>query len=108
MELAIHVEHCAARFARTHRYTLGGELHSYGHQTLRAIAAANSTRDRSTQLFELRLILERINVHLDLAREVQTCDASAAIPRSGRQIAPAAGEAGARHAPFFRQSHDSR
>jgi len=71
MELAIHVERIASRFSKAHKYTLGSELRRMCHQALGTIAAANSVKDREGLLLELRQVLERIKIHLVLAREVQ-------------------------------------
>lgn len=71
MELAVCMEHTAARFPRAHKYTLGSKLRSLCHQALGTIAAANSSPRRLPLLLELRQNMKRIKIHLILAREVQ-------------------------------------
>ena len=60
LELTVHIEKTVRRFPRYHKYTLGSE-----------IAEANSTRERRALLMELRNTLERLKIHLVLAKEVQ-------------------------------------
>ena len=71
LELAVHIEKTVRHFPRYHKYTLGSELRGFCHHGLGLIAEANSTRDRRELLIELRNTLERMKIHLVLAKEVQ-------------------------------------
>ncbi|WP_425430017.1 four helix bundle protein [Desulfamplus magnetovallimortis] len=71
LDLSVHIENIASHFSRNHRYTLGSELRSMCHEALSLIVEANSTRERVPQLIKLRLLLERIKIHLIIAREVK-------------------------------------
>jgi hypothetical protein len=71
MDLAVLVEGMAMRFSRYHRYTLGTELRGLCHEALATIADANQHREKGPVLLKLRLVLERIKIHLVLAREVR-------------------------------------
>ncbi len=71
MELTAEVENAVKHFPRYHKYTLGSELRTFCHQVLGLVAEANSTADRKAVLLRLRLVLERIKIHLVLAKEVQ-------------------------------------
>ncbi len=71
LDLTVHIENIASNFNRNHRYTLGSELRSMCHDALSIIVEANSTRERAGHLMKLRLLLERIKIHLVIAREVK-------------------------------------
>jgi hypothetical protein len=71
LELAVYIEDVAARFPRYHKYTLGSELRILCHEALSGIVEANQVKERREALLRLRLILERIKIHLMLAREVR-------------------------------------
>lgn len=97
MDLAVFVEKVVSRFSRYHIYTLGSELRSMCHEALALVVDANSaptgapgasrssasSRERGTGLttgeenvrlailLKLRILLERMKVHLMIAREVQ-------------------------------------
>ncbi|MEA1967562.1 MAG: reverse transcriptase domain-containing protein [Thermodesulfobacteriota bacterium] len=71
LNLSVFVENIVRYFSRYHKYTLGSELRIMCHKALSLIVEANSTRDRVEILLRLRLLLERIKIHLILAREVK-------------------------------------
>lgn len=71
LDLTVHIEQTVRYFPRYHKYTLGSELRGFCHHGLGLIAEANSIRDRSRLLLELRNTLERLKIHLVLAKEVQ-------------------------------------
>ena len=60
LDLTVHIEKAVRQFPRYHKYTLGSELRGFCHHGLGVIAEANSTRDRSALLLELRNTLERL------------------------------------------------
>ena len=72
-DLTVYLEKAVRHFPRYHKYTLGSELRSMCHDGLGFIAEANSLApmERRAVLLRLRLVLERIKIHLMLAREVQ-------------------------------------
>ena len=70
MELAVYMEQVVRHFPRYHKYTLGSELRSMCHEALALIMEANSARDKLPVLLRLRVRLERIKIHLMLAKEV--------------------------------------
>ena len=71
MELTLFMEEVVRRFPRYHKFTLGAELRTLCHDCLALIVEANSTRERRPLLLELRMKLERIKVHLVIAKEAQ-------------------------------------
>ncbi len=85
MELTVFVENTVLHFSRYHKYTLGSELRGMCHQGLGLVVDANSTeackdisdrhpielpRGREAMLHALRGLLERIKIHLVIAKEV--------------------------------------
>ena len=71
MDLAVLMEQVVAHFSRYHKYTLGSELRTMCHDALALIVEANSTRERLSVLLRLRVLLEKIKIHLVIAREVK-------------------------------------
>ncbi len=76
MELAIFIENAVRHFSRYHKYTLGSELRTMCHDGLALIGEANATKNRSALLLQLRRLLERIKIHLMLAKEVRAFNKS--------------------------------
>jgi len=71
MDLGVFMEQIVQHFSRYHKYTLGSELRTMCHEALALIVEANSTRERQPVLLRLRILFERIKIHLMLAREVK-------------------------------------
>ena len=71
MELAKTIENAVRYFPRYHKYTLGSELRGFCHTGLALVMEANSSDNRAEVLLRLRLVLERLKIHLMLAKEVQ-------------------------------------
>lgn len=71
MDLSVLLEKTVMHFSRYHKYTLGSELRRLCHDSLALIVEANSSTERRGLLLKLRTQLERIKVHLMLAREVR-------------------------------------
>ncbi len=83
MSTTIAVELAVKQFPRYHKYTLGSELRSMCHEALALIMTANSMAQRREMLLRLRVQLERIKIHLMIAREVKAF----ARPKTFLQIA---------------------
>ncbi len=71
MEETVLVENTVKFFSRYHKYTIGTELRSMCHDALGLIMEANSLVDKTPALLRLRVLLERIKIHLVIAREVK-------------------------------------
>ena len=71
LDLSVFMENIVKNFSRYHKYTLGSELRILCHKALSTIVVANSIHDKTKYLLELRLLLERIKIHLILAREIK-------------------------------------
>ena len=71
LSLAVEVEKAVRYFPRYHKYTLGSELRGFCHEGLGLIAEANSTVNRGGILMHLRSVMERLKIHLFLAKELQ-------------------------------------
>ena len=71
MELTVKVEKVVRQFSRYNKYTLGAELRGQCHEVLALIAEVNSQRNKVEGLERLRLLLERIKIHVMLLREVR-------------------------------------
>ena len=71
MEATVMVENTVKFFSRYHKYTLGTELRTMCHDALGLIMEANSMVDKAPALMRLRVLLERIKIHLVIAREVK-------------------------------------
>jgi len=82
MDLAVFMEETASRFPRYHKYTLGSELRMLCHRALALVVEANSTAERYRVLLGLRLVLERIKIHLMIAREVRAYQSPHAFARA--------------------------
>jgi hypothetical protein len=110
MDLTVFVEQMVSRFSRYHRYTWGTELRGMCHEALGLVMAPNNAlrgNSRSSAadippegdrlgpakpsegiacrrevLPKLRNILERIKIHLILAREVQAFSSKNAFSRA--------------------------
>lgn len=86
MHLAVLVESMVMRFSRYHRYKLGAELRGMCHDALATIADANQHREKGKVLIKLRLVLERIKIHLVLAREVRAYPARDSFGRAAELV----------------------
>lgn len=100
MDLAVFMEQTVRHFSRYHKYTLGSELRTMCHEALALIVEANSlpggmrgaeqqatggtasgpqqwdpaggaVSRRHAVLLQLRVLLEKIKIHLVIAKEVQ-------------------------------------
>jgi len=71
MDATVMMEEIVKGFSRYHKYTLGSELRSMCHEALALIMEANSKQDRREILLRLRMLVERIKIHLVIAREVK-------------------------------------
>ena len=86
MELSVLMESGVQSFSRYHKYTLGSELRTMCHDGLGLIVEANSRTDRGEVLMRLRFLLERIKIHLMLAREVKAFQNRAAFSQATELI----------------------
>lgn len=68
-DLAVYFEKTAAGFSRYHKYTLGAELRDKSRDIVRLIVRANSARDKTPHLLELREELEALMLLLRLCKE---------------------------------------
>ena len=71
VDVTVFVENTVKFFSRYHKYTLGSELRTMCHGALALIMEANSLRDKGSALMRLRVLLERIKIHLVIARETK-------------------------------------
>lgn len=71
MDLTVLVENTVKFFSRYHKYTLGSELRNMCHEALGLIMEANSLSDKAPVLLNLRITLEKIKIHLVIAKEVK-------------------------------------
>ena len=71
LDATVFVENMVVHFSRYYKYTLGSELRVMCHDALGMIMEANSAHDRYRHLLRLRVILEKIKIHLIIAREVK-------------------------------------
>ena len=57
---AVHFEKVAAGFSRYHKYTLGTDLRNRSREIVLSIIRANSSRDKTSHLMQLRNDLEEL------------------------------------------------
>jgi hypothetical protein len=86
MDLSVFLEQVVAHFFRYHKYTLGSELRTMCHEALALIVEANSSRERQPVLFKLRVLLERIKIHLIIAREVKAFNNRSSFGQAAEMI----------------------
>jgi hypothetical protein len=110
MDLTVFVEQTVSRFSRYYKYTLGHELRTMCHEALGLVMEANNAPRGNTRsaaadkpmedarpgpansfegmpgrrevLLKLRNILERMKIHLMLAREVQAFNSKNAFSQA--------------------------
>ena len=70
-DLCLHLEQVVAKFARTHRYTLGAELREGARRVLRLVVRANARRDKAPVLLEVREAVEELKVLCRLGHDVK-------------------------------------
>jgi four helix bundle protein len=70
-DLCIYFEQVVRNFSRYHKYSLGADLRDGAREVLKLIVRANSRRDKSPILHELREELEEVKVLLRLCHDVK-------------------------------------
>ena len=70
-DLALHFEKVVAGFSRYHKYTLGTELRNRSREIVLAIIQANSSRDKTAHLMQLRNDLEELLLLVRLSKETK-------------------------------------
>ncbi len=71
MELAVFVESMVRNFARYHKYALGADMRHLSRRLVALVIKANSRRDKTAVLTELRDSSEEMKVLIVLAKEVR-------------------------------------
>ena len=70
-DLAVYFEKVAAGFSRYHKYTLGTELRNRSREIVLSIIRANSSRDKTPHLMQLRNDLEELLLLVRLCKETK-------------------------------------
>lgn len=70
-DLAVYFEKVVAGFSRYHKYTLGTELRNRSREIVLSIIRANSTRDKTPHLMQLRNDLEELLLLVRLCKETK-------------------------------------
>ena len=70
-DLAVHFEKVVAGFSRYHKYTLGIELRNRSREIVLLIIRANSSRDKTSHLMQLRNDLEELLLLVRLCKETK-------------------------------------
>jgi four helix bundle protein len=70
-DLCLYFEQVVKNFSRYHKYSLGADLRDGAREVLKLIVRANSRRDKSPILHELREELEELKVLLRLCHDVK-------------------------------------
>ena len=68
-DLAVHMEKIVRHFSRYHKYSLGTELRERSRRILERVMEANSRRDRTALLLQLREELESFKMLARLCHE---------------------------------------
>ncbi len=71
MDVAVHFEKVVAGFSRYHKYTLGSDLRNASREVVSLIIQANTERDKTPKLIELRQQLDQLIVLIRISKEVQ-------------------------------------
>jgi hypothetical protein len=69
MKLAIHLENTVRGFSRYAKYTLGSEMRRQAQTILGLVIRANSEKEKTNSLTELRITIEQLMVTARLCRE---------------------------------------
>jgi len=70
-DLAVYFENVVAGFSRYNKYTLGAELRNRSREIVLAIILANSSRDKTSHLMQLRNDLEELLLLIRLCKETK-------------------------------------
>ncbi len=70
-DLCLYLEQVVHGFSRYHKYSLGADLRDGARRTLKLVVRANSRRDKSVTLLDLREELEELKVLLRLCQDVK-------------------------------------
>ncbi len=106
--LCLYLDQVVSSFPRYHKYALGAELRECSRRLLRLVVRANSRRDRTATLYELRETAEELKVLLRLAFDSKAFQKMTSFEHAAAQIveiakqnegwlksqAPSSGEAG--------------
>jgi len=70
-DLTVYFEKVVAGFSRYHKYTLGTELRNRSREIVLTIIRANSSRDKTPHLMQLRNDLEELLLLIRLCKETK-------------------------------------
>jgi len=71
VDLAIHLEQAVRGFSRYHKYAIGADLRSQARNIATLVIKANSQRDKTAALTELRDLCEEMKFLIVLGKEVK-------------------------------------
>ena len=71
LELAIFMENCVKGFSRYHRYTLGTDLRNSSRELVTLVITANSRKEKTALLTELRDKSEGMKLLIVLGKETK-------------------------------------
>ncbi|MEA2083531.1 MAG: hypothetical protein U9O82_04685 [Thermodesulfobacteriota bacterium] len=75
-----------AGFSRYHKYTLGTELRNRSREIVLTIVQANSSRDKTTHLMQLRNDLEELLLLIRLCKETKAFKSFKAFAYVAREV----------------------
>lgn len=71
MDLAVYIENVVRGFSRYHKYTIGSDMRNLSRTLVAMVIKANSQRDKTQILTELRDKCEQMKVLVILCKEIK-------------------------------------
>lgn len=84
-DLCLHLDQVVRSFPRYHKYALGADVRDCARRVLRLIVRANSRRDKTATLLELRETVEELKVLLPLAFDSKAFQKMASFEHAAAQ-----------------------
>lgn len=70
-DLCLYFEQVVRNFSRHHKYSIGTDLKDSSRRALKLVMRANSRRDKTQTLLELREVLEELKVLIRLCHDIK-------------------------------------
>ena len=70
-DLSIYLENSVRGFSRYHKYTLGTDLRNLSRRIVQLIIRANSEKDKTATLQQMRVVVEELKVTGRICKEVK-------------------------------------
>ena len=85
-DLCLYLEQVVRSFSRYHKYTLGADLRDGARRVLKLVVRANTQRDKTAVLLEVREEVEQLKVVLRLCQDVKAFQSFNAFAHAIEQV----------------------